>query len=380
VHHCTCTTTTALHWWLALDWPHQAHRHHPSPRTMMDLLPLLLPLLLLSPLAASAAASSLPPSPWLSRPPPSPSCHEVSTSIGSHMVLQRAPQSAVIYGSVCGKLAGATQVSVSVDGGPPTSAPVSSGSKSWSVSLPPQPGGLKPHQITIRGGSLSLTLTDLLFGDVILCSGQSNMVFSTNQMTGASAEIALADEPRFRSIRLFTVAPTHDSSPHRDVTVMQPWSVANSSSVGGLPANKSFSYFSAACWLQGRHLFDRLQGQVPLGLLTSAVGGTRVHCWSSSDALRACPQYLPPGQANNTKGGDSDLWNTMIAPLLPMRFKFMVWLQSESDVCASDSKCSPQRGARYYKCAIKAMVKDWRAKFKLALPFLWVQVRESRRR
>ena len=51
-----------------------------------------------------------------------------------------------------------------------------------------------------------------------------------------------------------------------------------------------------------------------------------------------------------------------------------VWLQSESDVCAHDGACIPQRGARYYSCAIKAMVRDWRAKFQLALPFLWVQI------
>jgi hypothetical protein len=261
------------------------------------------------------------------------------------------------------------------------------------------------------------TLDDVLFGDVILCSGQvrghraalsdrvvsvclletlgltqpalyrrclqSNMNFAVNQMTGAHAEIVLANRPRFQSIRLFTAKPTYDSKgPHDDLTVLQNWSVANSLTVGGgwngSVSNASFSYFSAACWVQGRHLFDRLGGNVPLGLLTSAVGGTRVHCWSSPDALKACPQYLPPGQASNQTAararGDSDLWNTMIAPLLPMRFKFMVWLQSESDVCAHDDKCTPQRGALYYTCAIKAMVKDWREKFKLALPFLWVQI------
>ena len=72
------------------------------------------------------------------------------------------------------------------------------------------------------------------------------MVFSTNQMTGAHDEIMLANASRFRNIRLFTVAPTNDAiSPHTDPTVMQPWVAADSSSVGGGPANKSFSYFSA---------------------------------------------------------------------------------------------------------------------------------------
>lgn len=133
--------------------------------------------------------------------------------------------------------------------------------------------------------------------------------------------------------------------------------------------------------------------------------------WSGPDALKQCPQYLPSGVTNSSS--DSDLWNAMIVPLLKMRYKYMVWLQSESDVCASDDKCRPQRGAKYYSCAvstklardtylnirsgvapslsykptqnaalfylrasaqIQAMIKDWREKFELPLPFLWVQI------
>ena len=53
-----------------------------------------------------------------------------------------------------------------------------------------------------------------------------------------------------------------------------------------------------------------------------------------------------------------------------------MWLQGESDVNPSDdpAKMEPQRGGAYYACAIKAMVVDWRAKFKSPLPFLWVQI------
>ena len=134
------------------------------------------------------------------------------------------------------------------------------------------------------------------------------MCFSLNQMTGASAEIELANTPKYRSIRLMTVTPTTSPQPNLDLSIMQNWSVADSESVGGGPANKSFrcasaqclqislatalyflqmnglaivlgvcSYFSAACWVQGRHLFDRLGGKVPIGLTTSAFGGTRIH-------------------------------------------------------------------------------------------------------
>jgi len=138
----------------------------------------------------------------------------------------------------------------------------------------------------------------VLFGESVLCSGQSNMCFATNQMDGAADEIALAGDAKYSSIRLVTVKPTNAKTPQADPTILQNWSIANSDSVGGGPnaTRKAFTYFSAVCWLQGRHLFDRLGGKTPVGLLTSAVGGTRVHCWSSKDALDKCPQYYPAGK------------------------------------------------------------------------------------
>lgn len=300
-------------------------------------------------------------------PPP---CFPLSNAFGNSMVLQR-DQRAVIYGSVCGSAASATLISVSIDGGAAVTTTIAVGATSWSVTMPPHPASHAAHtvQVTSSGGTsaLSMTLTDVLFGDVILCSGQSNMCFSTNQMTGAHDECALANATRFSSIRLFTAKPSHAATPQADLTVLQNWTAANSASVCGAGA---FSHFSAVCWLQGRHLFDRLEGKVPLGLLTSAYGGTRIHSWSSSDALGHCPQ-------KGGSGDDSNLWNKMISPILQMRFKFIVWLQSESDVCPSDTSCTPQRGAIYYSCAIKAMVTDWRAKLGYAaksLAFLWVQI------
>jgi len=101
-----------------------------------------------------------------------PTCNELSTSLGSHMVLQRAPEHAVVFGSVCGKLAGAKSVSVVVDGAAPTTVPIAPGSLSWAVKIPPQAGGVMPHTLKISGGAFAVTLDDVLFGDVILCSGQ----------------------------------------------------------------------------------------------------------------------------------------------------------------------------------------------------------------
>ena len=103
-----------------------------------------------------------------------PTCNELSTSIGSHMVLQRAPEKAVIYGSVCGDLAGAKTVSASIDGGAPTTVSIASGDTTWQIALPPQEGGLVPHTIKVSGGQFAASLVDVMFGEAVLCSGQSN--------------------------------------------------------------------------------------------------------------------------------------------------------------------------------------------------------------
>ena len=135
--------------------------------------------------AVGAAAAAAPP------------CMELSNAFGDHMVLQREPESAVIYGSVCGKLAGAKTVSVAIDGGAPTTETIAAGAKTWAVKLPPTAASLKPHTIKISGGDYTTTLADVLIGDSILCSGQSNMCFSLNQMTGATAEIELAGTKKY---------------------------------------------------------------------------------------------------------------------------------------------------------------------------------------
>ena len=148
----------------------------------------------------------------------------------------------------------------------------------WATTLAATGASFTPWTFTatsVANPTIPAKIDDVLFGDVILCSGQvlvlshahcvhslcpltvlsvsshcphstpaqSNMCFSTNQMTGASTEIALADEPRFQSIRLFTAKPTHDSQgPHADLSVLQNWSVATASTVGGGHANRSSRY------------------------------------------------------------------------------------------------------------------------------------------
>ena len=83
------------------------------------------------------------------------------------MVLQRKPESAVLWG---GASPGAT-VSVSLDGAVVASA-VADAAGSWQASLPPQPAGIE-HTILVSDGASEIHLSDIAFGDVYLCTGQS---------------------------------------------------------------------------------------------------------------------------------------------------------------------------------------------------------------
>jgi len=246
----------------------------------------------------------------------------------------------------------------------------------------------------------SITLTDVLWGDVFLCSGQSNMVFSANQSYTAATDIAAANAPKYQSIRLFTSQPLFASGPLVEFQkVEQAWTRANSSAVGH-PA--AFTYFSAVCWHTGKNIFDSFKGTVPIGLVCSAFGGTRVHQWSGPNALKKCNQSIGGGAVPRTPtrswpptrdgvsdadaavtraasvgaaaNSDSGLWWGMITPLLRMQFKAAFWLQGESDVNPTDDVMEPQRGGAYYACQIKAMVEDWRVELAQSLPFMWVQL------
>lgn len=293
--------------------------------------------------------------------PPPPARLAVASALGSGMVLQRAPARAAVWGTA----PPGARVSVAVGAAASATATADADGR-WSARLPALPAGAH-GAVNVSSAYGSVVLDDVLFGDVFLCSGQSNMVFSLAQAYNASEHIAAANATKYRSIRLLTATPTC-GAPRADLPVEQAWAPAGAASVGN---PKAFSYFSAVCWFAGKEIFDARGGDVPIGLVTSAYGGTRVHQWSSADALRQC------NQSGAALGADSCLWDSMITPLLPMRLLGVFWLQGESDVNPSDdpAKTEPQRGASYYACQIAAMVRDWRAKFAApTLPFMWVQL------
>lgn len=211
------------------------------------------------------------------------------------MVLQRAPQRSRIWG------AAGPGVTVTVTLQPSGAKHVTTAdvNGTWRVVLPPMAASLG-HTLNVSSSSgESATLSDIAFGDVFLCGGQSNMVFAVPAMTNATAEIAAAD--RYPHIRIFTVGiGTQSAVPLRDLqTVREGWQVASSRTISQdvTPGHTLFATFSAVCWVFGRTLSDALTeaghsraggGPVPVGLVSNNWGGTRVEQWMPADAIAPC--------------------------------------------------------------------------------------------
>lgn len=144
----------------------------------------------------------------------------------------------------------------------------------WNVKLKQSEYG-GPYQMTIKGKENTITYTNILIGDVWLCSGQSNMEWSVRYSNDAEREIANANYP---NIRLFTVEHALHSFPEKDVE--GEWKVCSPETVGD---------FSAVGYFFGCEL--NKETNIPIGLINSSWGGTGIETWTSSEVMKTFPQF-----------------------------------------------------------------------------------------
>lgn len=163
-------------------------------------------------------------------------------------------------------------VAVSIDGGKAYTA-VAGDDGRWSVTLPAlKADGGRAHTLTVAGRE-TISVTDLLVGDVWLCSGQSNMAFTLGAANTADEAIANADMPMLRHFRVRNVV---HPVPAEDVSGS--WEVSSAKTIPG---------WTAVGFFFGRELQRHLD--IPIGLINSSVGGTRVEAWTSREAYARLP-------------------------------------------------------------------------------------------
>ena len=263
------------------------------------------------------------------------------------------------------------------------------------VELPGMKADGKSRNLRISGKN-TVTLKDVLLGEVWICSGQSNMEWSVAASLNPKTEIAAAKHPK---IRLYNV-PGHVASPTPLDDPRGKWEVCSPSTISG---------FSAVGYHFGRALHNELK--VPIGLVGTNWGGTRIEPWTPPVGFRqveslkdysesldildpATPvgkkhlnDYMakmeawmtqakanlkaekrisnPPVLNNTPKAGASTIYNGMVHGLIPLSVRGAIWYQGESN--AGD-------GLRY-EFLKEALVKGWRSVFENEdLSFYWVQL------
>ncbi|MCA8898025.1 MAG: hypothetical protein KDA39_04820 [Hyphomonas sp.] len=185
---------------------------------------------------------------------------------GDHMVIQRdAP--VILFGSA----EAGSDFRVMLDD---AEQPVTAGPDGhWSATFPALGAG-GPHTISLReDGVAAQTVSDVLAGDVFLCSGQSNMEFPVSRATYADGELAKAANDR---IRLLKVSKQSALTPQDALPEGDAWAVSTAETAAG---------FSAVCFFTGQAI--EAAYDVPVGLIDSSWGGSRIEPWISEGRLRA---------------------------------------------------------------------------------------------
>ena len=254
-----------------------------------------------------------------------------------HMVLQRAPQRAVVWGY---SDTSNSPITLTMNGRVYTT---NAADKTWSVTLDAQseegPFDIHVNQPLANGTVVTITLHDILFGDVWVCSGQSNMQFSVGEILNASVEIANAIH--YPKIRLLTTQHNQSGVPEDEILQFgMNWTIASPTSVAS-------GYTSAVCWLYGRMIYDALGGR-PMGLVHSSWGATEIEFWTPTEALKQCNVTNDLGIIVN----NSVLYNAMIHPFTRMVIKGALWYQGEDNTVVHTP---------LYPCMFSKMIETWRS-------------------
>jgi len=218
----------------------------------------------------------------------------------------------------------------------------------------PSAGG--PFEISISDGT-TLKLKNVMIGEVWVCSGQSNMEmpvkgYMSQPVLGSNEAIATSSNP---AIRLFTVKKASNLLPQDDFTGS--WKNCEPENV---------SEFSATAYFFGLMLNKALK--VPIGLINTSWGGTRIEPWISEDGFKRFDFVKLPDknqQGTLSQQTPTVLFNAMINPMVGYGIKGAIWYQGESN----------RNEANQYFQLLPGMVENWRALWGIGdFPFYYVQI------
>lgn len=267
--------------------------------------------------------------------------------LGDHMVLQ---QNAEV--KFWGWSSPGTKVKIVPEWSKDTLVTVTMNTAKWETYLTTPPAG-GPYSIQVFGFKKSITLEDVLIGELWLCGGQSNMDWSAERgIVDAIEEIPNSANSQ---IRLFCMEKATADYPQDDCKGS--WEVCSP---------ESMRTFSAVGYFFGKNLQNTLK--MPVGLIHSNWGGTAAETWTPYSTLEQYPDLVTAQQQlTPSKGWDNTIgstYNAMVHPITPMKLAGIIWYQGEAN-CPN---------AYTYSELQQTMVQSWREKFQANLPFYYVQI------
>ena len=262
----------------------------------------------------------------------------------------------------------------------------------WALELPAIKAG-ETLDLTVKGNN-TVTLTNVLAGDIWVCSGQSNMEMPLGGCVGAADDIKAADLPKIRRIKF-----RHEKSgqPAIDAPTESPWQVCSRATAGR---------FTAVGFYFAREIHQKTG--VPIGIIDVNWGGTAIQPWVAPEGLAlvkslkpalaaqqaaikaytaqlpkkldeiekwtaetrrqlaaGVPTCPPPAMPAVADGGWSSMYNAMIHPITRFPIKGVLWYQGESN---------GTEGEPYYD-KMRALIGGWRARWAQGdFPFYFVQL------
>lgn len=311
---------------------------------------------------------------------------------GDHMVLQRGQPNPVWGWAAPGE-------TVTVKIGRQSHSALADRSGKWRITLDPMEVGA-PLELNISGEN-TVTIQDVLIGEVWLCSGQSNMEWPVSRAKDADLEIRTAQYPK---IRLITVPRMGTQEPRPDFEGN--WERCSPRTVGE---------FSAVGYYFGRTLHQTLG--VPIGLIDNSWGGSAAEAWVRRDLLKADARYQPlleqwaeieksynheqalaeyekefarwsrqeqharrrgleppaaPRTPRDPLTGNhrpANLYNGVLHPIIGYGVRGVIWYQGESNASRADQ----------YRHLFPLLIRSWREEWGQGdFPFYWVQLADFR--
>ena len=300
---------------------------------------------------------------------------------GDHMVFQREQAN-----PVWGKADSGEQITVSIDGQSHKTKADQNGD--WRVKLNAMEASAEPKVLQVSGLNNQVSISDVLVGEVWICSGQSNMQWALSNTNHAGVEIAAANHPEIRLISVPQVG-TQEAQDNFEGA----WSVCSPDSVGN---------FSAVGYLFGSRLQSALG--VPVGLIDNAWGGSAAEAWVPCNVLEADGNYaellsswdekvaaytddkhaakmaeykawVAAGKPNPRQRSPRDfragqhrpanIFNGVLNPTIGYGIRGVIWYQGESN----------SGRATQYRALFPLMITTWRDLWQQGdFPFYWVQL------